>query len=248
DTIGVLIVTPLVLSWAAEPRQSWRRRRLPLTLALVGTFALAVLFFVHTSDRERERLRLIFERQTETIALTLQDRLNDYLDVLYAIESFFTSTPGVTRHEFHTFVQGMFARHPGLKALSFDRRVPDAQRVAYEESVRRDGYPDFQITEQSAQGQMVRAAERPENIGVYYLEPYVGNEPALGFDVASDPERLAALHRVRDTGEPGTTGRVVLVQETGQQFGWLTFLPLYGDGLPHATVEDRRQYLRGYIT
>ena len=83
---------------------------------------------------------------------------------------------------------------------------------------------------------------------MYYLEPYVGNEPALGFDVASDPQRLEALHRVRDTGEPGATGRVMLVQETGQQFGWLTFLPLYGHGLPHATVEERRQYLRGYIT
>jgi signal transduction histidine kinase len=115
DTIGVLIVTPLVLSWVAEPRQSWRRRRLALTLALVGAFALAVIFFVHTSGRERERLRLVFERQTETIARTLQDRLNDYLGVLYAIKSFFTSTPGVTRQEFHTFVQGMFVRHPGLQ-------------------------------------------------------------------------------------------------------------------------------------
>src|SRR5437879_1687416 len=74
DTIGVLIITPLVLSWVAEPRQRWRRRRLSLTLALVGTFALAVVFFVHTSSQEEERLRLIFERQTATVARTLQDR------------------------------------------------------------------------------------------------------------------------------------------------------------------------------
>jgi PAS domain S-box-containing protein len=248
DTIGVLIVTPLILSWVAEPRQSWRHRRLALTLALVGTLALAVVFFEYTSSRERERLRLIFERQTNTIAHTLQDRLDDYLDVLYAIESFFTSTPGVTRQEFHTFVQGALARHPGLQALSFDRRVPDAQRAAYEEAVRRDGYPNFQITEQNAQGQMVRAAPRPEYVAVYYIEPYAGNEQALGFDVASTPDRLEVLQRARDTGEPGATGRIMLVQETGQQFGWLTLLPLYGHGLPHATVEDRRQYLLGYIT
>jgi hypothetical protein len=203
DTIGVLIVTPLILSWVAEPRQSWRHRRLALTLALVGTLALAVVFFEYTSSRERERLRLIFERQTNTIAHTLQDRLDDYLDVLYAIESFFTSTPGVTRQEFHTFVQGALARHPGLQALSFDRRVPDAQRAAYEEAVRRDGYPNFQITEQNAQGQMVRAAPRPEYVAVYYIEPYAGNEQALGFDVASTPDRLEVLQRARDTGEPG---------------------------------------------
>src|SRR5919108_6060054 len=48
DTIGVLIVTPLVLSWVAEPRQRWRRRRFSLTLALVGTFSVALVFFLHT--------------------------------------------------------------------------------------------------------------------------------------------------------------------------------------------------------
>jgi CHASE1-domain containing sensor protein len=120
--------------------------------------------------------------------------------------------------------------------------------LAYEEAARRDGYPDFLITEQSVPEQIVRAAQRPEYVVVYYLEPYMGNEQALGFDVASGPERLEALQRARDTGEPGTTGRVMLVQETGQQFGWLTFLPLYGHGLPHATVEERRQYLHGYVT
>jgi CHASE domain len=47
------------------------------------------------------------------------------------------------------------ARHPGLQVLSWDRRVPDARRRAYEEAVRREGYPDFQIMEQNAQGQLV---------------------------------------------------------------------------------------------
>jgi PAS domain S-box-containing protein len=248
DTMGVLIVTPLALSWLAEPRQIWRRRRLSVALGLVGACALAVVFFVHTSGQERERLRLRFERQAETLARTLQDRLHDYLEVLYAIESFFTSTPGVTRQEFRTFVQRVFARHPGLQALSFDRRVPDAQRIPYEEAARRDGYADFQITEQNGQGQLVRAAQRPEYIAVSYIEPYAGNEQALGFDVASTPDRLEALQRVRDTGEPGATGRLMLVQETGHQFGWLAFLPIYGHGLPHATVEERRHYLQGYIT
>jgi MASE1/CHASE domain len=146
DTLGVLIVTPLVLSWLAEPRPIWRRRRVSVALPLVGALALAVVVFVYTRAEERERLALLVERQAATLAKSLQNDLDDYLDVLYAIESFYASSGALSRGAFHTFVQRSFTRHPGLQTLSWDRRVPDALRDAYEESVRREGYPDFQIS------------------------------------------------------------------------------------------------------
>ena len=62
------------------------------------------------------------------------------------------------------------------------------------------------------------------------------------------PDRLMALHGARDTGAPRATGRLMLVQETSQQFGLLIFLPLYSTGLPPDTVEARRQHLHGYVT
>src|SRR4030095_7614253 len=43
DTFGVLIATPLVLSWLAEPRASWRRRRLSVVLPLVGALGVGLL-------------------------------------------------------------------------------------------------------------------------------------------------------------------------------------------------------------
>src|SRR5919108_634345 len=54
DTIGVLIVTPLVLIWTAEPRQVWRQRRFSLALPLASAFALTVVFFVYTSAQEQK--------------------------------------------------------------------------------------------------------------------------------------------------------------------------------------------------
>jgi CHASE1-domain containing sensor protein len=139
------------------------------------------------------------------------------------------------------------SRHSGLQALSWNPRIPDAQRKAYEEALRREGYRDFQITERDAAGQLVRATRRPEYIAVSYIEPLVGNERALGLDVASVPDRLEALERARDTGELSTTSRLTLVQEPGHQFGLLIVVPVYGLGLPRATVEDRRQSLDGYV-
>ena len=40
-------------------------------------------------------------------------------------------------------------------------------------------FPAFQITEQSAQGELVRAARRPEYVVVTYIVPYTGNETAF---------------------------------------------------------------------
>lgn len=247
DTMGVFIVTPLVLCWFAEPRQTWRRRRRTLTLGLVTTLAGAIVFFVYTSAQERARLRHIFQQHAETLVHTIQERLADVLGVLYTVESLLTSSSEVTRQEFHTFVQQAFTRHPSLQALTFNRRLSDTQREAYEEAMRQAGYANFQITEKHPTGHLVRAAQRPEYVVVHYLEPYADNEQVLGFDVASEPSRLEALQRARDAGVPRATGRLTLVQGRPHHIGWLVFMPHYVHGLPHGTVEERRQHLQGYI-
>jgi PAS domain S-box-containing protein len=248
DTLGILITTPLALSWLAEPRPIWRRRRLSVALPLASALALAVGVFAYTSAQEQERQRLLFERQAAALGHIFQHSLDNYLDVLVAVESYYLSAGGLTRHALHTFVQRASHRYPGLQAVSWDRRVPDTLREAYEQSLRQEGESHFQITEQAADGQLVPAAQRPEYVVVTYIEPSAGNERALGFDVASTPDRRDALQRARDLAQPSGTGRLRLVQESGHHWGVLVFLPIYRQGLAPATVEDRRRSLQGYVT
>jgi hypothetical protein len=225
DTIGALIFTPLVLIWTVSPRPSGARRQVFVTLPLCLTFTLAVTFFVYASRWEQKRIRLEFEQQTESLAQALVSNLNGYVDVLHSVEGLCAAAPDVDRRGFHRFVKHLLSRYPGIQALSWDLRVPDSERAAYEESVRREGYNDFRITERTAQGQMVRAARRAEYVPVRYIEPYLGNETGLGFDVASDPTRFEALTRARDSEKPVATGRILLVQDTAQQFGFGVYLP-----------------------
>jgi signal transduction histidine kinase/CHASE1-domain containing sensor protein len=248
DTLGVLTITPVVLSWLAEPRAIWRSRRFSVGLPLVGVLALGFVVFGYAHAQERARLRLDFERQAERWAHAIRTGLNDYVEVLHACESFYASAPAVSQQAFHTFVQRSFARHPSLQALSLHLRVPDTRREADEQGVRREGVAAFQSMQQTMPGELVWAERRPEDIVVTYFEPPAGNEVASGFDADSVPDRLEALQQARDTGQPTATGRLMLGQDPGRQFGLLIFLPLYNPMLLHATLEERRQNLHGYVT
>ena len=74
-----------------------------------------------------------------------------------------------------------------------------------------------------------------------------GNEPALGFDLGSNPARLAALDQAADTGRPVATEGITLVQETGSQAGFLIFIPVYRREAPLKTEEQRRLALQGFV-
>jgi signal transduction histidine kinase/integral membrane sensor domain MASE1 len=245
DTFGVLITTSLVLSWLVEPHAIWRRRGLSVALPLVGALALVIVVFGYTRAQEQERLRLLFEHQAEAIAHTIQTRLDDYLAVLYSLESFYASVPEMSGQEIHTFVQRSLARHPGLWTLAWNLRIPGAQREASKESAQREQASSPQSPTQNAPGM---PEQPPEEISVAYITPHAGNKPVLGLDMASILSHREALQQARDTGLPAVTGRLTLGQEPGREFGLLVFLPIYGPGLLHATVDERRQNLRGYLT
>ena len=164
DTLGVLITTPLLLTWFAEPRAIWARRRISVALPLMGAVVLTVVGFVYARAQERERLHLLFEHQAEALAHTIQTRLDDYLGVLHNLESFYTSVPEMSGQAFDTFVQKSLARHQGLRTLAWHLREPGAQREAAKESVPQERSPNLQIPEQAAPGKLVQPVQPLEEI------------------------------------------------------------------------------------
>src|SRR5262249_30104024 len=125
-------------------------------------------------------------------------------------------------------------------------RVLATERVGFEQKAMGESSAQFRITERDLKGGLVSAQERGIYYPALYVEPYVGNEAAIGFDVGSDGVRLAALERARDTGEPTVTEPVQLVQQPGEQAGFLIFAPVYQQGMQVATVQERRAALKGF--
>lgn len=91
--------------------------------------------------------------------------------------------------------------------------------------------------------------EHPQT-AILYLEPQdVRNKHALGFDMASESVRRVAMERARDEGSAAVSARVTLVQEidSAPQPGFLMYVSVFQNGLPVATVAQRREALLGYV-
>ena len=225
-----------------------KRGQYALVLVLVALgIALSIVAFRTVQSNENRIRQDEFEHVAQDRILALKKGLDTNLEVLHSIGALYAASNLVERDQFSAFVAHALSKNSSIQALEWIPRVPASQRAAYEEAARNEAYPDFQIVERQSQGIMVAVASREEYFPVYYVEPFQGNEAALGFDLASNPTRLEALIKSRDSGLILATARITLVQETEEQFGILVFLPVFRNGFPTETLADRRENLTGFV-
>ncbi|HSW11979.1 MAG TPA: PAS domain S-box protein, partial [Solimonas sp.] len=246
DSIGVLVFTPAMLVWTVRPYRSWLRQQLSVTLPLLALFAMVVLVFVITSSREQARLRAEFETLGNQAAQRLQADLDRYGVTLASMAGLYGSSENVTAVEFDHFAGLMLQQLPGLFAVSWNAVVPEADRAAFERSMRQQGFADFRIREPDGSGRLVPAQARDPHVVVTYIryaEPVPG---ATGLDIAFDPQRLAALQLAGASGQPVVTSRVDLIGGHELADGVLMLLPVRQSGgrlLGYATLVLRTQNL-----
>ncbi|MBD1868121.1 CHASE domain-containing protein [Cyanobacteria bacterium FACHB-471] len=218
---------------------------LRLTLGVgVGLSILAALF-VGRWEVSNQQTR--FQRQIESLATALQRSLNRYTDVLAFLGDYYVVTQGqVERQEFSDYVARSLNTYPGIQALEWAPLVQQADRLAFEQAIQAEGYPNFQITELTSDNRLVRAGDRPYYIPVTYVVPFANNEAAFGFDLNSNPARAVAIEFARDQGKITATGRIRLVQEQRDQFGFLVFLPLY-QTVTLPAVSSRPEQFEGFL-
>jgi signal transduction histidine kinase/sensor domain CHASE-containing protein len=222
------------------------KRYVPVYLVSIAgvILAIAAYYTVRYIEIQDIKTRFSLEMQNRINAVAREIEVN--LEAVQSLHSFYMSSEEVTREEFRQFTAHLLSRHHSIQALEWIPRITLSQRNIYEESARAE-YPNFQITEREEQGTIIRAREREEYFPAYFLEPYKGNEAALGFDLASNPTRLQALNNARDTGMIAATARITLLQEQEERYGILVFIPVYQKNVPLYTVEDRRKNLLGFV-
>lgn len=244
DSIGVVVLTPLLLIWSGAMGDFWRRRAATISIPSIVALAVVITLFLIASDREQSRIESEFQEAAHNIEGAFTTRLNAIIGALGGVQSLFASSQNVEANEFRAFTRRALKEHPELLALSFNRFVTHEQRASFERAA--DPTLRLRFTERNAQGELVDAKVRDNYTIVQFIEPLDANRDALGFNAAFGTSRLDAIRRARDTGHASATGRLSLVQADQTEPGLLIFAPIYSsDDLPQS-VYQRRQLIEGY--
>lgn len=248
DAIGVLIATPLVCVFFAEPRHFWRDRRLTVGAPLVVSSLVVVAVFIMSSNNEQKKLNDQFEQQARVVSGAVDTGLSSVVYTLATLSGLFVASEHVTRTEFAHYIDQVIIEKHGVSGFSWNQRVLHADRVGYEAAMRTDTSPQFSIKEKDANGAFVTAPERAEYISITYVEPWQKNAMILGFNVASDPVRDEALVRARDSGHFAMTRPLQLLQDEIMSPGVVMYYPVYRRDHPTSSTLERRESLMGYAT
>lgn len=243
DSIGVFIFTPLILTFTATPRETWRERRKFIAYPLILLVTLVVLTFQFAKKQELSRITSRFERQTTRFHEALSHEIHHYIEINETLKSFFDSTPGISATQFHQLTLPLLQRHTHIQALEWIPYISNAQRQSYESA---DGGA-HRILDSDDAGQLVPAADRPEYFPIDYVEPRLHNEKARDFNIGSNPLALKAAQHAARTGKTAVTERIRLVQDQYNKAGIAIYTPLYHQHATHETETDRFPTLKGYL-
>jgi CHASE1-domain containing sensor protein len=223
------------------------RRYIPAAVFLFLGLFISFVVTLSAYNWEKETRRLEFESHAGLMDEALMDRFEDYVSALFFLGDFFYNSDYVSRYEFNRFTAGALRRYPAVKSFAWVPLVKDKERKRFEEGSMKEGAAGFEIREIGSDGRLVRSRSRSSYMPVRYIEPMAGNARVLGFDMASETLRQAALLKAGYSGESAVTARINLGRELGGLEAVLLFIPVYHqDGFP---MKDREKLenLKGYV-
>jgi diguanylate cyclase (GGDEF)-like protein len=221
DSIGVLVFTPIILCFFGKPRSLWRQRIISVAIPLCILTSISFIAFRVSYQHELQNLEEGFERNAIHFTNELNKSINIHLNTAIVLKEFFDSSTEVTPEEFSRFVQPKLSRYPEIKALEWTPKVLHKDRASFEDLL------GTQIKIPNQHGLMGKSPVMDIYYPIQYLEPYTGNENALGFDIRNNPMARKAADSACASGKVAVTDAIKLVQEMKEQIGIVFYAPVY---------------------
>ena len=119
DTLGVLVVLPLMLVIVGEPRTLWRSRALPVAVPMLLFCALFTAIFVRVSKWEHDEGLLDFRLLSRQVVDEVHTGLEEEDVFLEQLERSFTGPAPLSRSDFHHLAQNLLQRVPTIQAVKW---------------------------------------------------------------------------------------------------------------------------------
>ena len=226
------------------PARSLDRRRVwPAWGILVAAIILTTLVTLYMKTDVDIQAKREFLFACNEIGCKIDARLQEHQQILLSGAAFFDASDKITREQWRIFTQRLNVESnlPGIQGIGFALLIPPYRLAQHVQDIRNEGFPNYDVRPQG---------DRGAYSSIIYLEPFLErNLRAFGYDMLSEPVRLAAMERARDLNATALSGKVVLLQETEKdiQAGTLMYVPVYRKGMPIQTIEQRREALFGWV-
>lgn len=215
-------------------------------LSCVLSLCVGLVFHMAASMSIDNDARMLFDSLTHSTKQNINMRVKSYTDLLRGAASLFRASDQVSREQFRDYVSSLDLRKnfPGVMNLNYCKALDDARRAAFEAAMRRDypvgrdGYPAFAIDP---------PGPRDWYSVLVYIEPIDSAPEKYGHDIAVRPAVAEVLAQSRDSGDISNSGLPVPMPGRSQLTGMAMRLPVYRNGMPVATVQQRRDAYQGSV-
>jgi diguanylate cyclase (GGDEF)-like protein len=231
----------------ARPERSKTRRFMPLfATALLGALVAAGAWYAAFNWEER-LAKAGFTTIAGDYVSVLQTGLDRYVGKLLAVRAFYDASERVEEDEFMLFTGRLLHGSSSKMRISWGPLVTNDERAAFERQAEAVGLENNEIKAWTVAAPAPRAPDATDYFPVLFQSEGASLGSTIGFDLGSDPARRAVINRARDMDAMASTANVTLRAPPPNEHGFFVALPIYRRGLPHDTVETRRESLLGLL-
>jgi diguanylate cyclase (GGDEF)-like protein len=226
----------------------WQRRYLlsSIVTACIG-LSLSIGAWYAVSFREVRLAELELRSRATNHALLLESGIKQYIGKVAALRALFESDDHVTRAEFQIFAESILRDQTAMLAVSWLPRVTREQRAAHELDAVSQGLTGYRIKSPGPDGSLPPAADQPEHFPVFFTSGESPGSPLYGLDLNDGGVRQQALESARDGDRIAVSGNFLLRAGAGDRNGFFVVMQVYRLGLPHDTLQSRRDNLIGFV-
>ncbi|RMW36223.1 MAG: hypothetical protein EA443_00450 [Nitrosopumilus sp.] len=198
------------------------------TYSAIGLFTIGIIITIATwftiFDIIEDSYLASFQDESQSKINKIESRLQIYNGILLGSVGLFAASEEVTNNEWNTFISStrVIDTFPGIQGIGFNKYIiSESEKAELVNTMRDYGMEDFEVKP---------PGERSEYFPVVYLFPdNEANKRAIGYDINSEPIRSEAITKLKTSQELTITGKIILVQESGQniQNGFLMLLPVF---------------------
>ncbi len=210
----------------------WRSLAL---VVLVGGIVLSLYISIPFNQALRERDLVRFNNIADLQMRELTRRLNIFLFGLEGTRGIFAASRSIEREEFNSFIlsRDLDKDFPGARGFGYIQRIARPELHEFLKEARADGAPQFSLT---------TSDEFADLLVVKFYSSFSTGKSLLGIDVGTRPAiRLAAESSMRS----GLPLVVDGLNESENEI--IILLPVFNNGAPHGTEEERISSLSGWV-